>query len=192
MSKDTINEKEQQSFLQSQVAMSEVLGEIQDAKETKRKPKVSKSVIEKSKIYFEKNRTQKFTNYFLILGFYAMFLVFANIIDDNKLVIYSIATIFLFFASCINMYEKSEYGYVRKLLADTDINTLETVTYYVFDKVPKIRYILFIIAVFILILLPFLTSIMIPGLINISIFLGISLSFIFIVFFEFIFLGYIK
>ena len=41
-------EKEKQSYLQSQVAMSEVLAEIQDAKETKRKPKISHLAIEKN------------------------------------------------------------------------------------------------------------------------------------------------
>ena len=186
------NEQEQQSFLQSQIAVAEILGEIQDAKETARKPKISMASKEKAKIYFEKNRTQKMQNYFLIAGFYVMFLIFGNTIEKNTISIYEIATAILFGAMTINSSEKSELGYVRKMLSETDNNTLETVTFYLFDKVPAVRYVTLIIIVSFLMLLPFLMSIMIPDLTNISIYLCISLSLIFASFNEFIFKGYLK
>ena len=186
-------EQEQQSFLQSQIAMSEVLGEILDAKETQRAVKISKSSIEQSKIYYEKFRNQKIKNYFLIYIGIVAFFFFANLIEKDVLNTYY-ATIFFFFTSfSLNLYEKSEVGYVKKMMSEQDKEIYNIITFYVFQKVPEIRYITLLVTVLLFFIIPFLTLYaQIYELSIIVIYLMLFLTLVFASFYEFIFKGYIK
>ena len=186
-------EQEQQSFLQSQIAMSEVLGEILDAKETQRAVKISKSSIEQSKIYYEKFRNQKIKNYFLIYIGIVAFFFFANLIEKDILNTYY-ATIFFFFTSfSLNLYEKSEVGYVKKMMSEQDKEIYNIITFYVFQKVPEIRYITLLVTVLLFFIIPFLTLYaQIYELSIIVIYLMLFLTLVFASFYEFIFKGYIK
>ena len=186
-------EQEQQSFLQSQIAMSEVLGEILDAKETQRAVKISKSSIEQSKIYYEKFRNQKIKNYFLIYIGIVAFFFFANLIEKDVLNTYY-ATIFFFFTSfSLNLYEKSEVGYVKKMMSEQDKEIYNIITFYVFQKVPEIRYITLLVTVLLFFIIPFLTLYaQIYELSIIVIYLMLFLTLVFASFYEFIFKSYIK
>jgi len=179
------NNLDQQLLLASQVALAEIIGEIEDAKINKRKVNVSPKAKEKSKIGFERWRIQKYKAY---LG--AVLLVFLSLFGSgaffkNDTIFIAIVTFFFIFTLILR--GRSELGYIRKITSDKTEDEIETYCYYVFDKVPKVRYFAIFATAGMLIVINFAIMIFFPQLIEISSMATGIILIILALFYEFIF-----